>query len=86
MGLYPIKWETALNASALITDKKLIIKCCNRKISKNKPVNAIRNLRAMDTEEKDDLLMQRNIFDVNVGTNVTAIEFNCSLKRYLEVF
>jgi hypothetical protein len=48
MGLVPIKCDAVLNASGLITDKKLIVKCWVKKMIRNNPEAAIQYLRAND--------------------------------------
>ena len=41
IGLVPIKCETSLNESGLITERELITRCCNKKTIRNNPESAI---------------------------------------------
>jgi len=49
--LVPIKNETSLNASLLITERKLITKCWNKNTNKKKPERAIRTFLPIEDFE-----------------------------------
>jgi hypothetical protein len=40
-ALFPIKWASELNKSSLNTEVKLIIKCIDRKETRNRPESAM---------------------------------------------
>jgi hypothetical protein len=46
--LVPKNCETSLNVFGLMTDKKLMIKCCNKKIKRKRPDKAIKNFLPID--------------------------------------
>ncbi|GEQ84678.1 hypothetical protein ULMS_01860 [Patiriisocius marinistellae] len=50
MGLVPIKWEVSLNVSGEKTDIKLIVKCCPKKNTKNKPESAMATFLAIEED------------------------------------